>query len=92
MAAKQPKSDVYRTLFRLNRAFDFVTEQLPLLAKAGVLTTKYVRMYESFTKELQADINGQALGDLQTLEENDWAEFGKVRSKLEKEAKKVPGK
>jgi hypothetical protein len=38
---------------------------------------------------LQADINGQVLGDLQSIEERDLAEFGKVRSKLEKEARKV---
>jgi hypothetical protein len=86
----QNKSTNYRTLYRLNRAFDIALEQVRELGRAGMLSRKMLRTYEAFTQELQADINGQALNTLETIEADDWAKHGRVRNRIEKEIKKVP--
>lgn len=85
MAAKQPKADIYRTLFRINRAFDSITEQLPTLIQAGLLSRKSLRDFQGYTQELQAEFNQQFLEDLHQLELDDWARYGKVRQAREKE-------
>jgi hypothetical protein len=76
MAANQPKANTYRTLYRVNRAFDFITEQLGQLGRAGMLDKKHT--FQAFTQELQAEINHQASEDFQATEETDWARFGKI--------------
>jgi hypothetical protein len=88
--AAQNKSTNYRTLYRLNRAFDIALEQVRELGRAGLLSRKMLRTYEAFTQELQADINGQALDTLETREAADWDKFGKVRNRIEREIRKVP--
>ena len=40
------KSTNYRTLYRLNHAFSFITEQLPLLTQAGLLSRKSLRNFQ----------------------------------------------
>jgi hypothetical protein len=44
--AKQPKAVTYRTLCRINRCFDFITEQLGVLGKEGYLKPKMQRVLE----------------------------------------------
>ena len=84
------KSTNYRTLYRLNRAFDIALEQVRELGRVGMLSRKMLRTYEAFTQELQADINVQVLDIVETIEAADWARFGKVRNRIEREIKKVP--
>lgn len=85
MATKQPKSNIYRTLYRLNRAFDFITEQLPPLVEAGLISKKSLRDFQGYTQELQAEFNQELLEDLHQLELDDWGRFGKIRQAREKE-------
>jgi hypothetical protein len=85
MAANDTKSTKYRTLYRMNRAFDFITEQLPVLAEAGMLKPKMLRTFLAFNQELQSEINNQLLGVFQGIEERDWARFGNVRNSIEKD-------
>lgn len=85
MTAKQPKSNIYRTLYRLNRAFDFITEQLPTLVQSGLLSKKSLRDFQGYTQELQAEFNQQLLEELHQLELDDWGHFGKIRQAREKE-------
>jgi hypothetical protein len=88
MADNDTKSTNYRTLYRMNRAFDFITEQLPVLAEAGMLEPKMLRTLVAFNRELQSEINQQLLGTFQGIEARDWARFGKVRDGIEKEIQK----
>jgi hypothetical protein len=78
------KSTNYRTLYRINRCFDFVTEQLPVLTQAGLLSRKSLRNFQGYTQELQADINQEVLEILHQDELDDWGRFGKIRQAEEK--------
>jgi hypothetical protein len=78
------KSTNYRTLYRINRCFDFVTEQLPLLTQAGLLSRKSLRNFQGYTQELQAEINQELLEVLHSVELKNWARFGKIRQAEEK--------
>jgi hypothetical protein len=82
------KSTNYQTLYRVNRAFDFITEQLGELGKAGMLDRKMLKTFEALTQELQAEINHQLLDAFQAVEEQDWARCGRVRDRIERENKK----
>lgn len=85
VAAKQPKADIYRTLYRLNRAFDFITEQLPALVEAGLIGRKSLRDFQGYTQELQAEFNQELLEAQHQIELDDWGRFGKIRQAREKE-------
>ncbi len=89
MPTKQPKANTYRTLYRLNRAFDFITEQLQATGRAGLLSRKMLQTFLAFNQELQSDINQTVLNTLETREAADWDKFGKVRNRIEKEINKV---
>jgi hypothetical protein len=78
------KSTNYRTLYRLNRAFDFITEQLPLLTQAGLLSIKSLRNFRGYTQELQAEMNQEVLEIMHQDELDDWGRFGKIRQAEEK--------
>lgn len=88
MIAKQPKSNTYRTLYRVNRAFDFISSQLGELGQAGLLKQGMLRTFQTFTGELQAEINQHVVGELHTVEERDWAQLGRVRNAIEKRIKR----
>ena len=79
------KSTNYRTLYRMNRCFDFITEQLSLLTQAGLLSRKSLRNFQGYTQELQAEINQELLERMHQTELDDWGRYGKVRQAREKE-------
>jgi hypothetical protein len=78
------KSTNYRTLYRLNRAFDFITEQLVLLDQAGIMKRGMLKVLRGYTQELQADINQELLETMHQNELDDWARYGKIRQAEEK--------
>ena len=78
------KTTVYHTIFRLNSAFAAVVGTFETLQKAGIVTPKSRRLFEGFTRELQAEINSDILSPLHDTELSDWARYGKVRQRWEK--------
>jgi hypothetical protein len=78
------KSTNYRTLYRMNRAFDFITEQLGLLDQARLLRQGMLKTLRGYTQELQADINQEVLEIMHQDELDDWGRFGKIRQVEEK--------
>jgi hypothetical protein len=83
--AQLNKIEIYRLLYRLNRGFGFVVEQLRQLEAINFFPSKSLRNFQAFTQELQADFNQELLEDLHQLELNDWSRYGKVRQAREKE-------
>jgi hypothetical protein len=84
MAVKQPKADIYRTLYRMNRAFDFITELLGHLDQAGIMRQGMLKVLRGYTQELQAEINQELLEIMHQDELDDWGRFGKIRQAEEK--------
>jgi hypothetical protein len=82
--ATNTKSTNYRTLYRVNRAFDFITEQLGLLDQARLLRRGMLKVLRGYTQELQADINQELLEIMHQDELDDWGRFGKIRQAEEK--------
>jgi hypothetical protein len=78
------KSTNYRTLYRMNRAFDFITEQLGLLDQAKLLRHGMLKVLRGYTQELQADINQEVLEIMHQDELDDWGRFGKIHQAEEK--------
>ncbi|MFL6314720.1 MAG: hypothetical protein ACJ71W_21655 [Terriglobales bacterium] len=78
------KSTNYRTLYRMNRCFDLITEQLGLLDQAKLLRQGMLKTLRGYTQELQAEINQETLEIMHQDELNDWGRFGKIRQAEEK--------
>jgi hypothetical protein len=92
------KLEIYRILYRLNLSFSNIVAHCRALQQAGALTPKSSHRFQSFTQELQGEINAGILNPLHSAELADWYRYGKVRQRWEKylrgpapeEAKKRP--
>lgn len=78
------KTCIYLAMARLNRSFENIVVQCEVLQRSGVLKAKYRRLYQSFTQELQGELNSEVLSTLHDVELDDWNRFGRVRDKWEK--------
>jgi len=78
------KTGIYRTLYQINAAFAAIVEHYQALREMGALSARFTRLYEGFTRELQAEFNQDFLLPLHGIELDDWARFGKVRQQWEK--------
>lgn len=78
------RAKVYRTIFLLNRSFDFIVQRLETLQKTGLFKSKAAKLFLDFAQELQDELNQEFLSDLHDLELEDWSEYGKARQKYEK--------
>jgi len=81
------KLQIYHTLYRLNLSFSNIVTHCSTLHEAGALTAKFMRRYQGFTQELQAEINDVLLERMNKNELQDLARFGKIRAAYEKELK-----
>src|SRR6478736_3020206 len=79
------KSQIYRTLYRLNLSFARIVSSCRELQGTGVFRSKFTRMHQAFAQELQAEINEEVLGILHGMEADDQFRFGKVRDARDKE-------
>jgi hypothetical protein len=79
------KPQIYHTLYLLNSAFAEIVGYIQALQDNGVLRPKYTPLYQSYTQELQAQINDETFEILASLELDDVARFGKVRDARDKE-------
>ena len=79
------RQDVYRSLFQLNHYFHGIVLRLDELKQ--FLTSQDLRDMRGLTQEVQTEINHLVLSRLESIEERDWATFGKVRTALERRLK-----
>ena len=79
------KTRIYRILYRLNLSFARIVDSCRELQQSGVFRSKFTRLHQAFTQELQAEINEEVLGILLDIETNDVNRFGKVRDARDKE-------
>lgn len=78
------RADVYRLMYRLNRAFHFIVQCLDELDKTGICTARDMKEARGLVQEVQLEIMTGVLNPLESIENNDWAFFGKTRLALEK--------
>ncbi len=76
-------------MFLLNRGFHFIVQRLEHVGKI-MMKDRDLRDMLGMTQEIQLEINTLVLNNLDSVENNDWAEFGKVRIALEKRLKTPP--
>jgi hypothetical protein len=84
------RRDVYLRIFLLNRSFHSIVQRLDELKQ--FLSSQDLRDMRGLAQEVQMEINTLLLERLSSIEDNDWAHFGKVRTALEKRLKEPPGK
>jgi len=91
MAAPQftsgERMEVYRRIFLLNRSFHFIVLGLEELGKTSIINARDLRDMLGLTQEVQLEINTGLLNRLDSIENDDWSQFGKVRIALEKRLK-----
>ncbi len=81
------RQDVYRLMFLLNRSFHFIVQRLEELGKTNIINARDLKDALGLTQEVQLGINTAVLDTLDSIENDDWAQFGKVRIALEKRLK-----
>ena len=85
LSESDAKVQVYRTLYRMNLSFAHIVAHCQALGKLRVLSPKFTRLYQSYSKELQAEINWDVLETMDGIESEDVFHFGKARTAREKE-------
>lgn len=81
------RAAVYKQIFLLNHSFDLIVQRLDKLAQTSIFSVRDLREVSGLTQEVQLEINTLLLGDLNSLEHDDWGAFGKVRIAMEKRLK-----
>jgi hypothetical protein len=79
------KLHIYYTLYRLNLSFANIVTHCRALGESRVLAPKFTKLYESYTQELQAEINEDVVSAMDEIELRDMHRFGKARAAREKE-------
>lgn len=78
------KTEIYHTLYQLNAGFAEIVIHCRALQQSGTLKPKMSRLFQSFTQELQGEMNAEILNPLHSSELADWAHHGKARQRWEK--------
>lgn len=79
------RQNVYRQMFLLNRSFHSIVQRLDELKR--FFSPQDLRDMRGLTQEVQTEINHLILNKLESIEESDWAQFGKVRTEMERRLK-----
>jgi len=82
------RQDIYLSMFLLNHCFHGIVLRLDELA--GLLGRKDLKDMRGLTQELQTETNHLILSRLESIEESDWAQFGKVRTAMEGRLREPP--
>jgi hypothetical protein len=72
-------------MFLLNRGFHLIVLRLDQIQH--LLTTQDLKDMRGLTQDVQLEINTAVLNTLDSIENDDHAQFGKVRTALEKRLK-----
>ena len=78
------KARIYHTLAQMSSSFSSIIRYCEDLEQAGTLPPRYKRRFQAFVLEVQAEINGEILKYMNSIEMDDWARFGQIREKWEK--------
>ena len=79
------KLRIYHAIYRLNLSFANIVANCRALGESGILGPKDTRLYESYARELQAEINEEVVAAMDEVELRDMHRFGKVRLAREKQ-------
>lgn len=79
---------VYRLLFRLNRSFHLIVSRLSEADTFGIWSSQDIKEMLGLTQEIQLEINTLLLDRFGTIEDRDYAHFGKLRVAMEKKAQR----
>lgn len=83
----EQRAKAYRLLFQLNRSFHLIVRRLSEARALDMITALDARDMIGLAQEIQLEINLAVWDRLQQFEENDFCQFGKVRTALEKRLK-----
>jgi hypothetical protein len=75
---------IYQLLYHLNRSFHFIVRRLSQAQEFGVWQQRDIGEMLGLTQEVQMEINTLFLNRFITIEDDDLAQFGKVRTAMEK--------
>jgi hypothetical protein len=78
------KLDVYHALYRLNLSFAAIVRRCGELQQTRVFRPKFLKLFQGFAQELQAEMNQEFVSTLDEVETHDWYRHGKVRQAWEK--------
>ncbi len=78
------KLSVYHLLYRINLSFTSIVRRCRQLEETRVFRPKFLKLFQGFAQELQAEINQELLLPMHELELDDWFRHGKVRAAWEK--------
>lgn len=78
------KLHAYHALYRLNLSFVAIVRRCGELEQARVFRPKYLKLFQGFAQELQAEMNSEFVAILSDVEDHDSYRFGKVRQAWEK--------
>ena len=79
------KLHIYHSLYRLNLSFAAIVRRCRDLQEAQIFRPKFLRLFQGYAQELQAEINEELLEVLHDVELDDYARFGKIRDARDKE-------
>jgi hypothetical protein len=85
LSESDTKVQVYRTLYHMKRSFADIVAHCRALGNLRILSPKFTRLYQSYTQELQAEINWDVIEIMDGIESEDLFHFGKARTAREKE-------
>jgi hypothetical protein len=78
------KARIYHMLAQMSSSFSSIIRYCADLEQAGALTPKAKNRFQSFTVEVQGELNLEILEHMDGIEMEDWARGGRVREKWEK--------
>jgi hypothetical protein len=70
--------EVYKRLCLLNSSFSSIVQVLDELAQTRIFSIRDLRQMRGHTQQVQLEINTKLLPPLESVEQNDHAQFGKV--------------
>jgi len=83
----EERLNVYRVLFQINRHFHLIVTRLSDSGRMSILEPNDIKEMLGLTQEMQLEINTLFLDRFGTIEDNDFARFGKIRMAMEKRLK-----
>jgi hypothetical protein len=82
--ASSQKLEVYGALYSLNQGFEHVLRDLRRLREFPFLRPQLLDVLNVIVQETRAWANFEAIEVLQSLEQNDWAKYGRIHRRWEK--------
>ena len=82
---RSPKLRIYEYLFLLNQKLQETVQILKQLEKCSWLRRDFLRSFQIEVEDLRAQANFEVIEHLSDREQHDWAHFGKLRRKWDRQ-------